>query len=56
MPTNPKRRPDMSDALEPIRQQIDEIDRKFVRMLNERLGVAAEIGKLKRSSGGSIYA
>jgi chorismate mutase/prephenate dehydratase len=46
----------MSDALEPIRQQIDAIDHQFVRMLNERLGLAAEIGKLKRSSGGSIYA
>ncbi len=46
----------MSDALTPIRQKIDEIDREFVRMLNERLSLAAEIGKVKRSSGGSIYA
>ena len=46
----------MSDALAPIRQKIDEIDRQFVRLLNERLGLAGEIGKVKRSSGGSIYA
>ncbi|MCF3648222.1 prephenate dehydratase [Synoicihabitans lomoniglobus] len=46
----------MSDALEPIRQKIDALDHDLVRLLNERLGLAAEIGKVKRSSGGSIYA
>ncbi len=46
----------MSDELEPIREQIDQHDHELVRLLNSRLNLAAEIGKLKRSSGGSIYA
>lgn len=41
--------------LAPIRDQIDEIDRRLVEMLNQRLSLAAEIGKLKRSTGGQIY-
>ena len=41
--------------LEPIRQQIDQIDRQLVQLLNERLALAAEIGKVKRSQGGQIY-
>jgi chorismate mutase/prephenate dehydratase len=41
--------------LGPIREQIDTIDRKLVELLNERLTLAAEIGKLKRSAGGQIY-
>jgi chorismate mutase/prephenate dehydratase len=41
--------------LQAIRAQIDELDRKLVEVLNERLTLAAEIGKLKRSQGGQIY-
>lgn len=41
--------------LTPIRQKIDELDRKLVEVLNERLALAAEIGKVKRSQGGQIY-
>jgi len=41
--------------LAPIRDQIDQIDRQIVEMLNQRLALAAEIGKLKRSAGGQIY-
>lgn len=43
------------DALQPIREKIDVLDRQLVTLLNERLGLAAEIGKLKRSNGGQIY-
>ena len=43
------------DPLQPIREQIDRLDRNLVELLNERLACAAEIGKLKRSSGGQIY-
>src|SRR3954470_4670425 len=43
------------DPLSPIRGKIDEIDHQLVRLLNERLGLAAEIGKVKRSQGGQIY-
>lgn len=45
----------MSDPLQPIREQIDSHDRQIVELLNSRLALAAEIGKLKRSSGGQIY-
>jgi chorismate mutase/prephenate dehydratase len=41
--------------LKPIRDQIDQLDRKLVEVLNERLKLAAEIGKVKRSQGGQIY-
>ncbi|HWA86460.1 MAG TPA: prephenate dehydratase [Opitutus sp.] len=41
--------------LDKIRAQIDELDRRIVGELNKRLSLAAEIGKLKRSQGGSIY-
>ena len=41
--------------LEPIRGQIDAMDGQIVALLNRRLALAAEIGKLKRSTGGEIY-
>ena len=40
--------------LSAIRTQIDGLDRRIVDLLNERLALAAEIGKLKRSQGGQI--
>lgn len=43
------------DNLGPIRDQIDQHDRQIVELLNQRLALAAEIGKLKRSTGGQIY-
>jgi chorismate mutase/prephenate dehydratase len=41
--------------LGPIREKIDQLDRQIVDILNQRLALAAEIGKLKRSAGGQIY-
>ncbi|ACB76302.1 prephenate dehydratase [Opitutus terrae] len=41
--------------LNAIREKIDALDREMVAVLNERLKLAAEIGKLKRSQGGQIY-
>ena len=41
--------------LGPIRQKIDSIDLQLVGLLNERLKLAGEIGKVKRSAGGQIY-
>ena len=41
--------------LQAIREQIDQLDGQLVKLLNERLTLAAEIGKLKRSQGGQIY-
>jgi chorismate mutase/prephenate dehydratase len=42
-------------SLEPIRQKIDELDKQLVTIINERLALAAEIGKIKRKEGGQIY-
>ena len=41
--------------LGPIRENIDRLDRKLVELINQRLALAAEIGKIKRSTGGEIY-
>ena len=41
--------------LGPIREKIDAIDHQLVELLNQRLTLAAEIGKVKRSAGGQIY-
>ena len=41
--------------LGPLRAKIDSLDQKLVELINERLSVAAEIGKVKRSTGGEIY-
>lgn len=41
--------------LNPIREKIDKIDHRLVELINQRLGLAAEIGKIKRSTGGEIY-
>lgn len=41
--------------LGPIRENIDRIDKQLVELLNARLKLAAEIGKVKRSQGGQIY-
>jgi len=37
------------------RKKIDELDRKLVRLLNERAQAAHELGKLKRGIGMPIY-
>jgi chorismate mutase len=37
------------------RNKIDELDRKLVKLLNERAQAAHEVGKLKRGVGMSIY-
>ncbi len=41
--------------LAPIREKIDSIDKQLVELLNQRLALAAEIGKVKRNAGGQIY-
>ena len=46
----------MSDSLEALRAQIDEIDAKLVELLNERARVVQSVGKLKRASNSPIYA
>src|SRR2546428_12110211 len=46
----------VTDKLQHLRGKIDEIDTKLVRLLNDRTRRALEIGKVKRASGGEIYA
>ncbi len=41
--------------LVPIRKKIDDLDKKLVELVNKRLALAAEIGKIKRKAGGEIY-
>jgi len=43
-------------SLDELRKQINEIDQKLVKLLNERARVVIEIGKLKNKQGGQIYA
>jgi chorismate mutase/prephenate dehydratase len=41
--------------LDPLRKKIDGIDSELVQLVNRRLALAAEIGKIKRGSGGEIF-
>ena len=43
-------------SLENLRKQINDIDAKLVELLNERARVVIEIGKLKKETGGQVYA
>lgn len=43
------------EPLQPIREKIDQLDHEIVGLLNRRLTLAAEIGRLKRAAGGEIY-
>ncbi len=41
--------------LDELRKQIDQLDTQLVTLLNERVRVALEIGKIKKEQGGEIY-
>jgi len=43
------------DPLAPVREKIDALDSQIVERINQRLALAAEIGRIKRSTGGEIY-
>jgi len=43
------------DAIEELRLRIDAIDRKVVRLLNERAGCAITLGRVKKERGLPIY-
>jgi chorismate mutase/prephenate dehydratase len=45
-----------NQKLDALRERIDRLDRALVDMLNERAQVVVEIGKIKRDTGGPIYA
>lgn len=42
-------------SLDELRKQIDQLDEKLVKLLNERVDVALQIGKTKKEQGGEIY-
>jgi len=42
-------------SLEPIREKIDALDAELVALINQRLVLAGEIGRIKRLTGGEIY-
>jgi chorismate mutase / prephenate dehydratase len=44
------------DALEPLREKIDELDRRIVELLNARARIVVDIGRVKHQSGAPIYA
>jgi len=46
----------MMPDLNKLRSQIDAIDSKLVKLLNDRTKLVLEIGKIKKASGGEIYA
>ncbi|UCE99120.1 MAG: prephenate dehydratase [Planctomycetota bacterium] len=43
-------------SLDELRNQINELDNELVKLLNERARIVIEIGKLKKETGGQIYA
>ncbi|MCK4872045.1 MAG: prephenate dehydratase [Phycisphaerales bacterium] len=43
-------------SLEPLRERIDDLDRRLVGLLNERAKVVSEIGNVKRASDVPVYA
>jgi chorismate mutase/prephenate dehydratase len=48
-------RSDLSQRLKRNRKKIDLIDRKLLKLLNQRLHVALEIGKIKKKTGEKVY-
>ena len=49
------RRAVLPKTLKEKRKKIDLIDRKLLKLLNQRLHVALEIGKIKREIGEKVY-
>jgi len=48
-------RPNLSQRLENRRRKIDVVDRKLLPLLNQRLRIALECGKIKKEMGKNIY-
>jgi len=48
-------RSDLSEKLKDRRKKIDLIDRRLLKLLNQRLHVALEIGKIKKKTGEKVY-
>jgi chorismate mutase-like protein len=50
-----KTRSELSKKLDQKRKEVDLIDQKLLILLNQRLYIAPEIGKIKREMGKKIY-
>ena len=46
----------VDQALAPLRERIDQLDRQLVRLLNERAKVVIDVGKVKHQEASPIYA
>jgi len=46
---------DLFEELKGKRKKIDLIDRKLLSLLNQRLRIALEVGKIKKKMGAKIY-
>ena len=46
----------MHNPLNPVREQIDQVDRQLIELLAKRLELVAEVGKIKHQHGLPIYA
>ena len=46
---------DASDALESLRDRIDEVDTALLGALNERAKLVLEVGRIKEATGASVY-
>ncbi|MBW2647091.1 MAG: prephenate dehydratase [Deltaproteobacteria bacterium] len=56
MPDSDKNRIDTSDSpIIPLRKSIDEIDKKLLDLINRRLSLAKEIGKIKEECGDQVF-
>lgn len=46
----------MTNPLNPIREQIDQVDQSLIQLLAQRLALVAEVGKIKHQYGLPVYA
>ena len=42
-------------TLQQLRQRIDQVDRRLLRLLNRRAGLALRVGRLKKRHGRSLF-
>jgi len=45
----------MGDSLKMLRSAIDDVDRRLVALLNERAGLAQQVGQLKQAEASAVY-
>jgi chorismate mutase/prephenate dehydratase len=45
----------MKERLQPLRDAIDAVDSQLVKLLDERLRLAAEVGRIKQEAGAPVY-